>query len=166
MDVIIIGAGASGLMAAITAANQGAKVTVIEHENKPGKKILVTGNGKCNITNTKMNEECFYGNKNFIKNVLDNFGYKDTIEFFMSLGMRTKDKNGYIYPAGEQAATVLEILRITAENLGVKIKTNNNVNTLAKTGLSDTNGIVALIVVVCGVSAIYSYKKVNDYKKL
>lgn len=59
----------------------GAKVTVIEHENKPGKKILVTGNGKCNITNTKMNEECFYGNKNFIKNVLDNFGYKDTIEF-------------------------------------------------------------------------------------
>ena len=45
-------------------------------------------------------------------------------------------------------------------------KTNNNVNTLAKTGLSDTNGIVALIVVVCGVSAIYSYKKVNDYKKL
>ena len=54
MDVIIIGAGASGLMAAITAANQGAKVTVIEHENKPGKKILVTGNGKCNITNTKM----------------------------------------------------------------------------------------------------------------
>ena len=45
-------------------------------------------------------------------------------------------------------------------------KTNNDVNTLAKTGLSDTNGIVALIVVVCGVSAIYSYKKVNDYKKL
>ena len=45
-------------------------------------------------------------------------------------------------------------------------KANNNVNTLAKTGLSDTNGIVALIVVVCGVSAIYSYKKVNDYKKL
>ena len=130
MDVIIIGAGASGLMAAITAVNQGAKVTVIEHENKPGKKILVTGNGKCNITNTKMNEECFYGNKNFIKNVLDNFGYKDTIEFFMSLGMRTKDKNGYIYPAGEQAATVLEILRITAENLGVKIKTNNNVNSV------------------------------------
>ena len=63
MDVIIIGAGASGLMAAISAANQGAKVTVIEHENKPGKKILVTGNGKCNITNTKMKEECFYGNK-------------------------------------------------------------------------------------------------------
>ena len=67
MDVIIIGAGASGLMAAITAANQGAKVTVIEHENKPGKKILVTGNGKCNIKNKKMNVECFYGNKNFIK---------------------------------------------------------------------------------------------------
>ena len=49
---------------------------------------------------------------------------------------------------------------------GKYCKTNNNVNTLAKTGLSDTNGIVALIVVVCGVSAIYSYKKVNDYKKL
>ena len=59
MDVIIIGAGASGLMAAITAANQGAKVTVIEHENKPGKKILVTGNGKCNLTNFSQKEEYY-----------------------------------------------------------------------------------------------------------
>ena len=57
MDVIIIGAGASGLMAAITAANQGAKVTVIEHENKPGKKILVTGNGNINVKRFKYKNE-------------------------------------------------------------------------------------------------------------
>lgn len=63
MDVIIIGAGASGLMAAITAANQGAKVTVIEHENKPGKKILVTGNGKCNIQIQKWMKSAFMATK-------------------------------------------------------------------------------------------------------
>ena len=65
-------------------------------------------------------------------------------------------------------ATTNNTVRNTATNNTTNntSKTNNNVNTLAKTGLSDTNGIVALIVVVCGVSAIYSYKKVNDYKKL
>lgn len=133
MNVIIIGAGASGLVSGIFAAKQGAKVTIIEHENKPGKKILVTGNGKCNITNTNMTEDCFYGDRSFIREVLNEFGYKDTIEFFNSLGMRIKNKNGYIYPAGEQAATVLEILKINAQNLGVKIKTNNNVNSIKYT---------------------------------
>ena len=63
MKVVIIGAGAAGLMAAITAAECGHKVTVIEHENKPGKKINVTGNGKCNITNNALTPDKYYGNK-------------------------------------------------------------------------------------------------------
>lgn len=127
MKTIIIGGGASGLVAAITAARNGANVTILEKENKPGKKILVTGNGKCNITNTNMDETKYYGDRSFVKAVLNRFGYKETITFFESCGIFTKNKNGYIYPAGEQAATVLNRLREIAINLGVKIKTNNTV---------------------------------------
>ena len=68
-DTIIIGAGAAGMAAAIACKDQGQKVLLIDKQSQMGRKILVTGNGKCNITNTKMNEECFYGNKNFIKNL-------------------------------------------------------------------------------------------------
>ena len=66
-DTIIVGAGAAGMAAAIACKNQGQKVLLIDKQSQMGRKILVTGNGKCNITNTKMNEACFYGNKNFIK---------------------------------------------------------------------------------------------------
>ena len=69
MHTVIIGAGASGLMAAITAAGLGAKVTVIEHENKICKKLAVTGNGKCNLTNLDMSSNKFHGDKSFVKNV-------------------------------------------------------------------------------------------------
>lgn len=128
MNVIVIGAGASGLMAAINAAEQGAKVTLLEHENKPGKKILVTGNGKCNITNENMDVDKFYGDKKFVKDVLDDFGYAQTIDFFEKIGIKTKNKKGYIYPASEQATTVLDFMKSYGESLGVKIKTNNNIN--------------------------------------
>lgn len=130
MKTIIIGGGASGLVAAITAARNGADVTILEKENKPGKKILVTGNGKCNITNTNMNETKYYGDKAFIKSVLDVFGYQETVEFFESCGIYTKNKNGYIYPASGQASTVLNRLRDVAISLGVKIKTNNTVESI------------------------------------
>lgn len=130
MKTIIIGGGASGLVAAITAAGNGADVTILEKENKPGKKILVTGNGKCNITNTNMDETKYYGDTAFVKSVLNVFGYKETIEFFESCGIFTKNKNGYIYPASEQALTVLNRLRDVAINFGVKIKTNNAVENI------------------------------------
>ncbi len=128
MNVIVIGAGASGLMTAIFAAENGAKVTILEHENKPGKKILVTGNGKCNITNENMNSDKFYGDKHFVEDVISDFGYAQTIDFFEKIGIKTKNKKGYIYPASEQAATVLDFMKSYAQGLGVKIKTNNNIN--------------------------------------
>ena len=71
MKTIVIGAGASGLVAAIAAANAGSSVTVIEHNKQVGKKILITGNGRCNITNEAMNENKFYGDSSFIKKVLE-----------------------------------------------------------------------------------------------
>lgn len=132
MKVLVIGGGAAGLTSAIFAARAGAKVTVLEHENKTGKKILTTGNGKCNITNLIMNEDCFYGNKDFIKSVLNQFNKKDTLNFFKELGIYTKDKNNYIYPLSEQASTVSNRLREVCEQLGVKIKTNNHITSIQK----------------------------------
>ena len=81
-DLIIIGAGASGLMAAATAASKGARVALLEHKDDIGKKILATGNGRCNFTNTDMSVNKFHGSKALIKNGLSQFNYADTIRFF------------------------------------------------------------------------------------
>ena len=132
MDTIIIGAGAAGLTAAIYGAKNGEHVTVMEHENKPAKKILITGNGRCNLTNENMNLSCFYGDKSFISNVLSVFDENNTIEFFESLGLRTTQKNGYIYPKALQASAVALALRNKAISLGVKIKTNNEIRRIEK----------------------------------
>ena len=93
--VIIVGGGASGMVAAISAAREGAKVTIIEHQNKLGKKILSTGNGKCNLTNEYMVAECFRGEDlSIVDTVLKKFGYKETVSFFESLGVLTKSRQG------------------------------------------------------------------------
>jgi hypothetical protein len=125
MKIIVIGAGAAGLTAAITAAKSGAYVTILEHENKSGKKILITGNGKCNMTNKDLSSDKYYGDKNFIESVIQAFPAERTIDFFEQMGVFTRDKGGYIYPASEQAATIQNTLRDSALHLGVSIKTNN-----------------------------------------
>lgn len=127
-NVIIIGAGASGLMAAIMAAKSGAKVTVLEHNEKPGKKIAATGNGKCNLTNTKMTLDAFRGNNTQIAaDILEQFSMEDTIRFFQEIGIFFTDKNGYLYPRSGQASSVTEVLCMEAGNLGIKIKTKEHV---------------------------------------
>ncbi len=85
-DVIIIGAGASGLMAAATAASKGARVALFRAQGDDiGKKILATGNGRCNFTNTDMSVNKFHGSKALIKNGLSQFNHADTIRFFKNL---------------------------------------------------------------------------------
>ncbi len=121
-QVIIVGGGASGMVSAIVAAREGAKVTIIEHQNKLGKKILSTGNGKCNMTNTFMTSECFHGEDTSIVDiVLNQFGCKETLEFFDSLGLLTKSRQGYIYPLSEQASSVLDVLVMELQKLAVDI---------------------------------------------
>ena len=122
MKVCVLGAGASGLMAAITAARNNEDVTILNNANKPGKKILMTGNGKCNITNLSMNES-FYDDdcKAFVKDVLGVFAEEDTLKFFEGIGVHTYDKDGYVYPLSNQASTVLNHMLLEAERLGVKI---------------------------------------------
>lgn len=124
-SVIVIGAGASGMVAAIETAKRGIRVTVLEMNDKPGKKIYATGNGRCNLTNTRMELSCFNGtDRDFISSVIDRFGYKDTMEYFSRLGLMFKDRNGYIYPLSGQASSVVQVLINKMEELDIKILCN------------------------------------------
>ncbi len=121
-QVLIIGAGASGLMAAIHAARAGALVTLLEHKEQAGKKILSTGNGRCNLTNLDQREEYYRcSQKGFPQSVLTRFTVEDTLDFFEGLGIVPKSRNGYIYPNSDQASSVLEALLLETNGLGVKI---------------------------------------------
>lgn len=124
----IIGAGASGIMAALEAAANGACVTLFEKKDSVGKKILVTGNGRCNFTNMNMSSEYYYcDDVSFVDEVLSTFGNNELISFFKRLGLLIKDKNGYVYPACEQAASLLDILKIALKQENVTIITNCNI---------------------------------------
>ena len=120
-DVVVIGGGAAGLMAAISATRAGAKVVILEHKEKTGKKILSTGNGKCNYTNEKQDITCYRGeHPDFVMPVFKQFGFPETVAFFEEIGVTPKVKNGYYYPASEQATAILEVLRLEANYLRVK----------------------------------------------
>lgn len=124
-DVIIIGAGASGLMAAITAARGGSSVLMLERKEKAGKKILATGNGKCNYTNRVQKPECYRSNDSaFVMKVLSCFDVQKTLLFFEELGIYPKERDGYYYPNSEQAASVQQVLLLECERLGVTIRCN------------------------------------------
>lgn len=108
-DTIIIGAGAAGMAAAIACGKDGQKVLLIERQSQMGRKILVTGNGKCNLTNFDQKIEYYRSDSpKKVRKVLSTFGQTETMDLFQSLGIYTKDKNGYVYPYSEQAASVRE----------------------------------------------------------
>lgn len=120
--VIIVGAGASGLAAAIQAARAGASVTLLEHGKQAGKKLLSTGNGRCNLTNLDQKEEYYRCSQDgFPAEVLKRFSVSETLAFFQGLGLETKSRNGYLYPSSGQASSVLEALLEEAKSLGVKL---------------------------------------------
>lgn len=132
---IIIGGGAAGLMAAIAAAENGARVVILEHMPRVGKKILSTGNGRCNLTNQKLDGSCYRcSQEEFPMQVIGHFPVEETLRFFRRLGVVTTDRNGYVYPASNQAQTVLDALREKAESLGVRIFCDCKVLSLKKTG--------------------------------
>ena len=145
MKIGIIGGGASGMTAAIAAAMKGAEVTVLEGGDRIGRKILATGNGKCNFTNEVMNRSCFRSNTlDDVSPFLDKFGVKNTLNFFETLHMMYKSKNGYYYPASEQASTVLDVLRYEIEaHPQIQVLTGQKARTLTY----QKNGTVK---VVCG----------------
>ena len=124
MKIGIIGGGASGLVAAITSAKNSANVTLIEKKDRVGKKILATGNGKCNFTNHSMNKFDFRSqNSAIFDDYISQFDKNAVISMFQDMGMLTKDRNGYLYPRSEQASTVLDLLRLQLKELNIPVLT-------------------------------------------
>ena len=123
VDVVIIGAGASGLVTAIVSARRGKKVLILEKNHKIGKKLLATGNGKCNIANQRPTLECFYSqNPQFLKDTLDDYNFQSVKFFFKSIGLELIEaKEGKVFPMSLQASSVVELLVGECEQLGVKI---------------------------------------------
>ncbi len=132
--VIIIGGGAAGMIAAISAKRQGARVTILEKNPRVGKKILVTGNGRCNFTNINTDIEYYNGkNPKFAYSALSQFDPYTTINFFEKLGIAHKvEECGKVFPMSDQASSVLDVLLYELNDIGVDIICNAHVKNILK----------------------------------
>lgn len=154
-DIIIIGGGASGLVAAIYAAQSGKKVTILEKNKTCGKKILITGNGKCNYWNADQSLAHYHSNnEESLKSILTENNQQEILNLFDSLGIIPKIRDGYYYPYSNQATSIqtalikeceiqnveilteTEVLNLTKENKLYQIITNNGIFTSSKVILS------------------------------
>ena len=169
---VAVCAGASGLICGISIAhnakvNKPVEVTLFESKDKPGKKLLATGNGRCNLMNE--NEGDFYFDKNgFSSFALKEFDVRSNLDFLASLGLYTRsDEEGRIYPLSNQASSVLDALRFACEGSGVNIITEYPVETIRiKDGRFVLNGklIFDKVVLACGGKA--GVKNCNGYELL
>ena len=134
MKIAVIGGGAAGLMAAIVAAKNGAQVTIYEKQNRVGKKILATGNGRCNYTNMNLNFGCYHSNNlKMAEEAMNFFDLNKTLKFFEDLGIYPYvDESGKVYPNSLQASSVLDVLRYETNRLKVEEVTDFNVTALRK----------------------------------
>ena len=128
-EIIIIGAGASGMFSAIKLREKGIKVMVLEKNSEVLKKIYATGNGRCNITNTSIDVKNYFGqNPKFAYSAIKNFTHTDLVKFFGDIGMMiTLLQDGRSYPMSYEAKTVVEFLSMRAKELGVNIIFNTEV---------------------------------------
>ncbi|MCM1045427.1 MAG: NAD(P)/FAD-dependent oxidoreductase [Candidatus Gastranaerophilales bacterium] len=124
VNVGVVGGGAAGLMAAITAARRGAQVTLFEQNDRVGKKLLMTGNGRCNLGNRELSAAAYHGAKpDWIQARLNCFDTEDMICFFQGIGLLFREREGLLYPASNQASAVLDVLRFELKSLGVGLET-------------------------------------------
>ena len=129
--VFVIGAGASGMMAAIRAAREGARVTVLEANERAGRKLAATGNGRCNFTNLTAVPDAYRGNNpSFIETALHAYSVEDTIRFFEELGLYPAEEDGRLYPRSMQAQSVVDLLRREMDRLGVTCKYQEHVESV------------------------------------
>ena len=124
MKVVILGGGASGLMAALSAAqDERNTVTVLERQSRVGRKLLATGNGRCNLTNLDLSPEHYHGqDAGFARAALSRFDGNTTLDFFHALGLLTAaEPSGRVYPLSDQANSVVDVLRFAAAQAGVQL---------------------------------------------
>ena len=135
-DLLIIGGGASGVMAAIVAKDFGMDVAIVEGNDRICKKVLATGNGRCNISNNTIFEpfNAYHSeNDKFYCDTLSNFTVEDTKSLFLSLGLPFVElENGKMYPQSLQASSVIDIFRIAVEEKQIPLYLNCKVNNIAK----------------------------------
>lgn len=132
--VLVVGGGAAGMMAAISATNQGAEVVILERNNRVGKKILATGNGRCNYTNINLSISNYHGNNpKFAYSCISKFGVDKTLDFFEQLGITPAvEDNGKVFPLSFQSSSVLDVLRFELEDLGIEVLTDGFVTNIKK----------------------------------
>lgn len=125
-QVYIVGGGAAGMMAAITAARLGAQVTILERNPRVGKKILATGNGRCNYTNINAGIDCYDGNNSkFAYSALSTFSPESTINFFEGLGISHKVEDlGKVYPMSDQASSILDVFLYELKRSSINVITD------------------------------------------
>ena len=133
-QVIIVGGGASGMVAAIAARRGGAEATLLERNPRIGKKLLATGNGRCNFTNLYADARHYHGaNPKFVYSALSQFGVAETIAFFRQLGIDHKVEDcGKVFPMSDQASSVLDVLRYELEDLGVAVRCDARVREIRR----------------------------------
>lgn len=131
---IIVGGGASGLFAACALINRGERdFIIIEKLDRVGKKLLVTGNGRGNISNEQISENNYHGeNPSFVRNALNKYGSSEIKSFFGSLGVLTVNEKGRIYPLSRQASSLTDVLRKTVEDNGITILTDSKISKIDK----------------------------------
>jgi predicted Rossmann fold flavoprotein len=161
-DVMVIGGGAAGICAAIEAARCGKKVIIGEKTSQIGKKLLATGNGRCNLLNEKL-DESFYNTaaRPLVKSVFTQFGKSAILKFFEDLGLRIYSKEGRYFPVTNQASSVLKVLDLELQRLGVPVKYGFGCNHLEHSnGKWEASSIsrekmIARKVVLCGGGKTY-----------
>ena len=139
-DIIVIGGGASGMMAALTAAEQGRSVLLLERQSRVGRKLLATGNGRCNLTNHHASPAHYHGEQAaFCRHALETFDVGTTLQYFASLGLLTvQEDSGRVYPMSNMAGSVLDVLRYALERPGLQLLTGQTVTGVKKAAGSFT----------------------------
>ena len=133
MKTAIIGGGAAGLMAACLLARKGEDVLLLEKQSRVGRKLLSTGNGRCNLSNLNASEKDYHGDARYLRAALDAFNPEDACDFFESIGVIcAPDEEGRVYPLSNQAAGVLDALRLCAAEHGCDIRTDYAVKSIRK----------------------------------
>ena len=127
-DVAVIGAGASGLLCALECARAGKKVIILEKDPLPARKILVSGNGRCNLTNRNVSADAYHADQKLIENTLQRFSFEDCCAYFERLGvLLTEEALGRVFPASGKATAVADALKIALKEAGAELATGQEV---------------------------------------